>query len=384
MDLFAGCGGFAEGFRTFRNLGGTEPPLFRTVTAVDLDPVALATFEANHQLDTPECCDIKEFDPLPHRDEVDVITGGPPCQGFSSLGKQHQDDPRNALWEEYIRVVSAVRPKIFVLENVDRFYASPEYSRLVDSAKPGGPLSDYTLSTELLNAADYGVPQARKRVIAIGTHKDLGSPLTPPEPTHERPSSLNDDLLLFNAVSPRLPWVPVDTIFQLTSCMEISGTELPQRRDSHGRAGPYQTNELHFGRTPTALSMARYRAIPPGGNRADLRQQWTLINGKKQYLSTDAWDKHQSGSGDVMGRLRFGVPAVTIRTEFFKPEKGRYLHPTEHRPITHFEAALIQGFPVDYLWYGTKIQIARQIGNAVPIGMTRALAGAIYQHLRQS
>lgn len=84
-------------------------------------------------------------------------------------------------------------------------------------------------------------------------------------------------------------------------------------------------------------------------------------------LSTDSWDKHDTGTGDVMGRLRLGEPSVTIRTEFFKPEKGRYLHPTEHRPITHYEAARIQGFPLDFRWCGSKTDIARQIGNAVPI-----------------
>ncbi|MEU5001559.1 DNA cytosine methyltransferase [Streptomyces sp. NPDC021622] len=82
-----------------------------------------------------------------------------------------------------------------------------------------------------------------------------------------------------------------------------------------------------------------------------------------------------------MGRLRADRPSVTIRTEFYKPEKGRYLHPTQDRPITHYEAALIQGFPDSYRWCGSKIQIARQIGNAVPVGLGRALAGAIHQRL---
>ena len=86
---------------------------------------------------------------------------------------------------------------------------------------------------------------------------------------------------------------------------------------------------------------------------------------------------HTSGSGDVMGRMVWEKPSVTIRTEFFKPEKGRYLHPTEHRAITHFEAARLQGFPDDYLWVGSKVDIARQIGNAVPLPLGRALGEAI-------
>ncbi|MGW6505978.1 DNA cytosine methyltransferase [Streptomyces niveus] len=113
----------------------------------------------------------------------------------------------------------------------------------------------------------------------------------------------------------------------------------------------------------------------------DLRGKSAVVNGQLQYLNTESWDNHSSGSADVMGRLKLGHPSVTIRTEFYKPEKGRYLHPTEHRPITHFEAALIQGFPSDYLWYGTKVEIARQIGNALPVGLARAIGSAIHQRL---
>ena len=90
------------------------------------------------------------------------------------------------------------------------------------------------------------------------------------------------------------------------------------------------------------MSKARYRAIPAGGNRNDL----------PDHLLSPCWRKHKSGSGDVMGRLMWNKPSVTIRTEFFKPEKGRYLHPEEHRPITHAEAAFIQGFPESFLWCG--------------------------------
>ncbi|XUL88398.1 DNA cytosine methyltransferase [Streptomyces galilaeus] len=101
-----------------------------------------------------------------------------------------------------------------------------------------------------------------------------------------------------------------------------------------------------------------------------------------KYLSTESWDNHNTGTGDVMGRLRLGEPSVTIRTEFFKPEKGRYLHPTAARPITHYEAARIQGFPLDFRWCGSKTDIARQIGNAVPIPLGTAIASAIHAFLR--
>ncbi|MFJ5225748.1 DNA cytosine methyltransferase [Streptomyces sp. NPDC088400] len=381
MDLFAGCGGFTAGFGSYGVGPEGDVPGFRPVASVESDPAAAATYAANHHPDVPFCGVIEDFDPYPFADEVDVITGGPPCQGFSGLGAQNPSDPRNTLWEEYLRVVAVVRPKVFVLENVDRFLKSPEYERLQDAVRLDGLLADYELSTAILNAADYGVPQTRRRVIVIGTHRDFGAPLQHPTPTHTKIPVIEDELVLFGGAVPLLEWVPVDSIFRRSARIEITGTELPARRVSGGLAGPYRTDELHFGRTPTPLSVARYAAIPQGGNRDDLRGKMTVIDGAEKALSTLSWDKHHSGSRDVMGRLRSGSPSVTIRTEFFKPEKGRYLHPVENRPITHYEAALIQGFPDDYRWYGTKIQIAKQIGNAVPVGLGRALAGIIHQHL---
>ncbi|WP_322870865.1 DNA cytosine methyltransferase [Streptomyces goshikiensis] len=381
MDLFAGCGGFAEGFRSYSDGLTGEVPAFQSVASVEWDPAASATFEANHRPQQAHCGDIAAFDPNPFADQVDVVTGGPPCQGFSALGKQDRSDPRNLLWQEYQRVVVAVRPKIFVMENVDRYLRSPEYELLEDATKRGGALADYALSTKLLNAADFGVPQARRRVIVIGTHRDLGSKLEHPEPTHAKQPLEDEGIFLFGQSGPVHPWVPVDAVFQRSARMRITGTELPSGRRHATVPGPYATPELHFGRSPMAYSLARYRNIPPGGNRNDLRGKTDVVDGKVVALSTEAWDRHNSGSGDVMGRLRAGTPSVTIRTEFFKPEKGRYLHPYEDRPITHYEAALIQGFPEHYQWYGTKVQIARQIGNAVPVGLARVLAEAIHRRL---
>ncbi|MCH6160817.1 DNA cytosine methyltransferase [Streptomyces marispadix] len=377
MDLFAGCGGFSEGFSSFADDLVSERPRFRTVAAVENDPAAAATYAANHESASVFQGLIEDFDPRPYAESIDVIAGGPPCQGFSNLGKGYADDPRNELWRHYLRVVDVVRPRVFVLENVDRFAASPDYARLAEQVRSDG-LGEYHLEAAILNAADYGVPQARRRTIVIGSHRDLGEPAPFPVPTHTKEPMAVDDMVLFSEEDQLLRWVPVETVFEQSSRVPILGTELPQV-EYHGEVpGPYFTPELHFGRNPTPLSVARYKAIPQGGNRHDLRDKFSDDG---EYLSTPAWDSHLSGTNDVMGRLRAGQPSVTIRTEFFKPEKGRYLHPTEHRPITHYEAALIQGFPDEYQWYGSKSDIARQIGNAVPIGLARALATAIYNRL---
>jgi DNA (cytosine-5)-methyltransferase 1 len=272
---------------------------------------------------------------------------------------------------------------------VDRFLTSQEFQSLREATSRGGELANYTLRSAILNAADYGVPQARRRAIVIATREDLGEPLEHPRPTHARDphSSAQARLGDEEGTSRTLdPWVSVQSAVFAHSPEETPSVDLPDRADKPLGVvlpGPYRTTELHIGRNPTALSLARYRAIPAGGNRHDLTGKTAVVHGVETYLSTPSWDKHRTGSGDVMGRMHADRPSVTIRTEFYKPEKGRYLHPEYNRPITHYEAALIQGFPADFQWFGSKVQIARQIGNAVPIGLGKALARSIHERLER-
>jgi DNA (cytosine-5)-methyltransferase 1 len=157
---------------------------------------------------------------------------------------------------------------------------------------------------------------------------------------------------------------------------ETSTTVLPDRETEDGTPGPFKASEIHLGRNPTELSLRRYDQVPPGGNRFDLDEE----------LLPPCWQNRPSGSTDVMGRLEWDKPSLTIRTEFFKPEKGRYPHPQwdaedstkrVNRPLSHWEAARIQGFPDDFVWCGTKTQIARQIGNAVPVGLARIVGAHV-------
>ena len=134
--------------------------------------------------------------------------------------------------------------------------------------------------------------------------------------------------------------------------------------------------DWHVGRNPTPKSMARYKCVPPGGNRFNLMK-------KRPDLAPRCWLNKPTGSTDVFRRLEWDKSALTIRTEFFKPEKGRYLHPQAHRPITHREAARLQTFPDDFEFCGSKIQVARQIGNAVPPKLARALALELKAVLRE-
>ncbi|MEU4167576.1 DNA cytosine methyltransferase [Streptomyces sp. NPDC026665] len=434
LDLFSGCGGFTQGFHEFRPEGATDGgPVFHSVAAVEHDLAAAATYAVNFgsrrsDMSFPESRvhleDITQWEPSEDALRADVVVGGPPCQGFSALNRNRKGTERNRLWEEYVRIVAKIRPKVFVIENVDRFLRSDEFQNLLSEVKPGGLLSEYELvdppghvkadSEErkhkryLLNAADYGAPQARRRAIVIGVRRDIDAdrPLSYPTTTHtRRPKNVADiSTQPFDGTEGKPYWRSVKSVFDESDQLTMKGTELPDGKESIEDvdavvSGIFTTRDLHFGRNPEPLSRARYRAIPEGGNRKDLRGKWFTVDEDGgirifttrnpsgvdtpvQPLSTDSWDKHNTGTGDVMGRLRMAEPSVTIRTEFFKPEKGRYLHPTEDRPITHYEAARIQGFPLDFRWCGSKIDIARQIGNAVPIPLGTAIASAIHTYLR--
>ena len=349
LDLFAGAGGLSEGFRQASSR-------FKVVRAVEYDPSAAATYTANHG-------DVVYGGPIQDwlRDEttpsVDLVVGGPPCQGFSTLGKQDAQDERNALWEYYAHTLELARPRYFLLENVAVFLKSPEYEQFRQRTETG-TLRDYTFAADVLNAADYGAAQARKRAILLGWRRDVAPPAWPKQ-TYE-PAT----------------WRTVRDALSHVS-RAVRETDLPDRevlRAGKAYPGPFKSRQLHVTRHYEPISVARFQHIPEGGNRFDL----------PDVLKAPCWVNHTSGSGDVMGRLRWDEPSVTIRTEFFKPEKGRYLHPSENRAITHFEAARLQGFPDDYLWVGSKTSIARQIGNAVPIPLGSALAKALLSAFDES
>ena len=329
IDLFAGAGGMTEGFRR----AGFTP-----ILAVELDADAAATYRANlgdHVIAEPI-----ERVPSHRFPDADVVIGGPPCQGFSPLGRMSGkgvNDKLNGLWREFARVLQWVVPDVFVLENVPQLRRSAEFRALKLLAQS----LDYRVEIEVLNAADFGVPQKRRRAIVIGSR--IGPPTFP-------------------------PGRPEDGSFVRDAIAHL------QEPVGHGEAlaaGSLSKGlDLHFNRRPRPQSIKRYRLIPPGGNRFDLMA-------KAPHLTPRCWLEKPSGSTDVFGRLRWDEPSLTIRTEFFKPEKGRYLHPEQHRPISHLEASLLQTFPEHYAWSGSKISVARQIGNAVPVRFAEAIGVAI-------
>ncbi len=343
VDLFSGAGGLSQGFRQ----ASCDRLEYRSVFAVEKDRPSAASYEANfrHPVFARPIEELTRPDFPEH--SVDLLIGGPPCQGFSPLGKMSPSDHHpsmNKLWKFYLNVVKWTRPKAFLIENVPEFLKSYEFLQVKSAANRLG----YKLDYGVLRAVDFGVPQQRRRGFTIGVAH--GTPSLPLPPLLKPVRTVKDAIWDLR----RTPLV-----FDLPKNGNLRG--FPQ----------YTTSQLHLGRNPTEISLARYRCVPPGGNRFDLMR-------KRPDLTPDCWKRKKTGSTDVFGRMRWDEPALTIRTEFFKPEKGCYLHPEFDRPITHWEAARLQTFPDDYMFCGSKIEIARQIGNAVP----PMLAEAVAMHLK--
>jgi DNA (cytosine-5)-methyltransferase 1 len=331
VDLFAGCGGMTRGFE--------DTGRFTSIFAVEWDKAAAETYRRNFG-DHVVAGDIKDVEEFP---QADVVIGGPPCQGFSPLNMTGVGLERRELWREYLRALDEAEPSIFVMENVPELLRSPEYQEFADAARARG----YEVEARILNAADYGVPQRRRRAIAIGSR--IGAPVFP-EQTHAAPGT-----------GDRPAW--------RTFRDAVAGLPLvPDERNWHNS------------RNPRPMSIERYKTIPgEGEGRFDLAE-------RRPDITPACWLRKPTGSTDVFGRLWWDRPAFTIRTEFFKPEKGRYLHPSEHRPITVREAARCMTFADDFELPAEQpmTTVAKQVGNAVPPLLATRIAEALVEQLEDA
>ncbi len=357
IDAFSGCGGMTLGFVRL------SKGVFKSVWANDINRYAADSYSANfgNHCRVGDIVDLLE-DPATKIPRAEIVIGGPPCQGFSLLNKDRAGDPRKHLWRPFLELVRRSGASCFLMENVPQLLGSPEFQAIRAESENMG----FKIASAKLCAADYGVPQTRHRAFVLGCNFADPSHYFPPKKTHYDPnngrSHDSPNSLHAEYADDAPPWTNVrDAIADLPA---PEGTEI---RDE---LGPL---DLHFGRNPTAKSMARYRAVPQEGmNRFDLQK-------RAPELTPQCWIRKESGGTDLFGRLWWNRPAFTIRTEFFKPEKGRYLHPEQHRPITHREAARFQSFPDDFTFKGTKIEIAKQIGNAVPPLLAARMADAVYE-----
>jgi DNA (cytosine-5)-methyltransferase 1 len=233
------------------------------------------------------------------------------------------------------------------MENVPGLLRSDEYAAFREHAQREG----FVVSHQVLEAADFGVPQRRARAIVLGIR---GMEPTWPVPTHGPPERL------------RLGQTPWRTFRYAVEGLPLS----PDDRN------------WHRARSPRSESLRRYKAVPPdGGDRFDMQRQ--LDADGLGHLVPSCWRRKRTGTTDVFGRLWWDRPAGTIRTEFYKPEKGRYLHPSQDRPITVREAARLMSFEdgLRFPEYQSMTSVGRQIGNAVPPTLARALAETLADRL---
>lgn len=370
VDLFCGIGGFSHGF----DLTGR----YQVVTGLDLLPDRVSTFCENHPTATAFCADIKtlSFDSLGNESpNPEVVIGGPPCQGFSSIRPFRtltEGDSRNNLFEYYALFVDKFRPKWFVLENVVGLltHQNGQVLKAIVQVFEG---MGYRTDWKVLNAALYGLPQRRERLVVVGNRE--GIRFEWPVTTHHlearsmagrRHGQRSDDLPLFGKVLPPALTV-MDAIHDLpeidaggaASCYRDDVEPTPYEKRLRGRESKLTLHES-TAHTPRMLGIIR----KAGSNRSALPAGMT-----------------SSGFSTCYSRLEPDRPSVTLTVNFVHPASNRCIHPYQDRALTPREGARLQGFEDSFRFKGTRSQKVKQIGNAVPPLLGQVLAESLLRYL---
>lgn len=352
IDLFSGCGGLSSGF---------IKEGFHIKKAVEFDYSIANTYMMNHPGVEMIIDDIQNIDQSGFftQGDADVIIGGPPCQGFSMAGARIRlgfiDDPRNYLFKHYFNVVKTVKPKVFIMENVKGLMTMQdgtifnEILRIFSDPKllDGQP---YNVYHRIIKAVDFGIPQKRERLIIIGT---LANDVHCNEIWQKTIEEIEQDYpAYFQSVT------VADAIMNL-SHTTIDG--VIANPDSQSEYQKYLASNAsiitnHSQTNHSEIAVERMKKIDNGENFTALDEQINSVH---------------SGS---YGRLSWDGLAPTITTRFDTPAGGRFIHPIENRTLSPREAARIQSFPDDFIFYGNKTSVCKQIGNAVPPKISYFLA----------
>ena len=330
IDLFAGCGGLSKGFM---DAG------FDVIAGIDNDSAALETFKLNHNgaaalnadLSKPETFD--EIDRIAGSRHIDVIIAGPPCQGFSLTGPRNFDDKRNRLYLAVFEAVKRYKPQAFIIENVPgmaTLYNGEIRGEILKRFKALG----YNVECRILAAADYGVPQMRKRLIFMGIREDLGAPCFPaPQFTPENYRTCRDALS-------DLPGL-TDTL----GTEESEYTSAPKTEYQRMMRGGCSVLHNHTATNHTQMVKDTIALVPEGGNYRDLPKG---VGESRRFH--EAWTRYDGNK-----------PSRTIDTGH-----RNHFHYEYNRVPTVRENARLQSFPDDFVFVGTRTQQYRQVGNAVP------------------
>ena len=336
IDLFCGGGGFSLGLKWAD---------FNVRAALDNDPAAIKTYAHNFGdivlnvdaslISSPKIRSKAQID----HDDITLVVGGPPCQGFSIQRRGDRNDERNNLVKVFLDIALDLRPKFFIIENVLGL-VSRHGREIQGYVQDAAAMAGYACHTAKLNAASYCVPQVRWRVFIVGERLDHGIGYFKfPQPDREP-----DRYMTVREALRDLPSPPED-----------------------GSCHPFFTNHYREARL-SELNLRRIAAVPEGGGREHLPAHLQLpchVNNKNH--------RHL----DVYGRLAWDRPSVTITARFDSFTRGRFGHPTENRTLTLREGARLQSFPDSFQFFGNREEVARQIGNAVPPLLARRLGQAI-------
>lgn len=343
LDLFCGAGGFSCGLDSL--------PEYETVIGVDFDKNVLTTFAKNIKGSYIICGDLTndELKKLIIKKSkelgVNMIIGGPPCQGFSLKGKNlGLNDPRNFLFLEYVKLVKELNPEVFVIENVKNLINACNGYFIKQILEEFHKLG-YIVNYGVLNALDFGVPQHRERTIIIGSKTK----------SIELPKGTNVRVTVKEAISDLAYLNSGEGDFKLNYFIEPqSEYQMEMRKDSTYLYNHQATNH-------SKIALEKLSMIPSEGDKSSLPFE---LRGKQKFSTT--WS-----------RLVWNSYSPTIDTRFDTPSNGRNSHPELNRSITPREAARIQSFPDNYIFYEKKCSICKQIGNAVPPKLAKAIGQQI-------
>ena len=329
LDLFSGAGGMSLGAK----LAGIS-----VCTSVESDPYAAATYKFNFPEANVFCDDIRSFDPTTLDFQPDIIFGGPPCQGFSTSNQitRSAKNPLNWLFEEFLRIVASVEPNWVIIENVKGLIET-EGHFFLEAIINGLEKSGYSVSYQVLNAVEFGIPQKRSRLFIIGNRqgKNYNFPKGKSTQTTTVAEAIGD--------LPRLP----------------NGAKTSYRRYKHNRISKY-ASQLRNGNPGCENNLVtmnathileRYKHIPQGGN-------WENI---PEHLMSNYKDRTRCHTG-IYHRLWANRPSVVIGNY----RKNMLIHPTQNRGLSVREAARIQSFPDNFVFQGSIGFQQQQVGNAVP------------------
>ncbi|AXX86513.1 type II cytosine-specific DNA methyltransferase [Malaciobacter marinus] len=383
IDLFAGAGGFAEGF---------YQEGYKALSHVEFDKYACDTLKERmrfykyneNEIEKVKPTDItsenilKIIDDCVQDNDVDVIIGGPPCQSFSSQGKARdphgmKKDPRNYLYENYIKVLNHYKPKFFVFENVSGILSTKVNGELIIHKIYEDMKKNYKIIEDkdkiLLNAVDFGVPQERKRVILIGVRRDLNI-------------DVNDVYNELNEVSKKIEKVTVEeAISDLPSLLPGEGKDLVKFRPKKVskyleqiRPENYDYLHHHVARNHNSLDKERYKHMS--------KNKWTLeeLYENKAHL---IHPKKRLFNNSYVVQF-FDKPSKTIIAHLYK-DGNQFIHPdhSQERTLTPREAARLQSFPDNFVFPCSKTQQYKQIGNAVPPLFAKQIAKVLKKFLSE-